>query len=155
MTTAPIDKEICWVFERDLSTLSCHAAIEIESLMINEYRGLKAVKGLADVISKSLSPAEHDPTKYSFIDPTTIVVMNRAIDDTNLSKRLNTIEDFIKESSLISVKLREITSDYEKTQRRDIDKLRSLRDFCLALSKQSSAYQQSFYDIEYQHPYRS
>jgi len=149
-----IENKIDWMFERDLSTLSCHAAIEIDSLITDEYRGLDSVQELSDMLSQKVIPLEQNMDSFLLLDTTAMAVMRYAIDENRSYEALTSMEDFTISAKSILQKLISTKDKYEQNQERDTEELTELREFCLALSKQASNYQLPLYDVNSKHPYK-
>ena len=79
--------------ENDLSAVTCHAAVELDNLILNRAVGVASVNCLVSMISKSI-PQEHDPASPNWLlDPTTIVVVNRAFGDASPTRHISTVEE--------------------------------------------------------------
>jgi hypothetical protein len=131
-----------------LSSLAICAAIEIDNLLIKEapYE-LKSLGDLIKELKESITPIEVQNQKR-FLDPTTVIVMSNAIQhsfQTPESGKLENIHQLVERSGEIIANLQELSSQTgEITANKE--NVAKLRDFCLFLSQQASAYEKPFYD---------
>jgi len=136
-------KEIIWELEGDFPSLSSIAAIELDNLILKKSTNLEGVKRLAAKISNSLSMTSNDPTA--------IVVMDMAMTDSQLSSPLETVDQLVEKAEEIIGRLKQIMAKPQKT---NITELKTMRNFCITLSKHASACEPSPYDMEPYHPFR-
>ncbi len=151
--TKTSNSTVCYL-EDDLSTLACHAAIELEHLIHDREFPFKlsALEQLIEALSEEI-PSESDcNSSDSFIDPTTIRVMNHAMIQYGNDK-LTTVKQLFDEARKITLSLREII-DLDRKGEKDSEKAENMKKFCLELSKSSAAYGPSSYRQRRKHPFQ-
>jgi hypothetical protein len=121
---------------RDLAWVACQAASELDNLLLGRSASIDAVKGLTSALSSSVVSGSGSAAPASLVDPTTTVVLTRALRESEPNLHGRTIEDLIKATVNLVEQLRHVapatTEDQQKT-------LRVLRAFCLALSRHAAA----------------
>ncbi len=149
---------IFWGFEEDLTSLACHAAIEIDNLILSKSDKMDAIKRLITVISNSgliLDPSEETNGRpWTQLNPSTVVALNWAIDDAKIAEKVDKIDELGKETRQIKNRLEVLSEDPQKELKKNAEKIKELRSFCLALSKRTLANKPSLYDLQPEHPHR-
>ena len=132
-----------WGSENDLSSLACRAAIDLDNLIIGRGTNLNGLRRLATAISTALSPSGHAADALP-LNPTAVVMMNRAIHDSNWSAEpLTSVEDLVKQAQQITDSLKHLAESVRPEENRaDTNSVR-LRIFCLSLSKLALASERS------------
>jgi len=134
-------------FDIDLASLACNAAIELDNILNGQSIELLYVNKLLSLMDSIIEIGPN--SQMSLSDPTALVVVNRAINDSKLlNEPRTTIGDFFNHSDKIKRLFEEVLSDADKVLREKKEIIESLSNFCLAISKQASAYGTSVYDIE-------
>ena len=121
-----------------LARVACYAASELDHLRVNPNTPLENVKRLRQAISQEVgAPGDHTP------DPGTITVFNWAFTDSKLFQPspTATIEDLLTEAKRVMSDLAAVLSDPSVYREVHPKQLEELRDVCLALSRQASAYE--------------
>ena len=150
-----VDESVVCEFESDLPALSCRAAGELDNLLTGRGIQKDAVRRLAVLISSALPIVEESSLPRSLFDPTTVVVMRQAIDDSAMTnKQLSTLNELVDQAGRIGDRLKGVAEDAEALKKRGPEEIKSLRSFCLALSKRASAQLPSIDEWEFPHPYR-
>lgn len=143
--TKPLDRTTCWPVDIDLPSLSCHAAAELDNIILGRATDLAATRQLTKLLSEDVSPGSLLPTPSSLLpDPVTAVIMTQAIDDALLSvSPLSTLHEVAAEAKKIQHRLQSVV---DAPQMQDEKDLREMRSFCLALSKRASTRQQQGFE---------
>ncbi len=134
----------------DLSSLACQAAISLDNLVIGEKSNLQSIIELAkkihSLVGKSASQSEPNPTA--------VVVMNRAIHDSQWSiDPLTRIEDLIQQASEITQQLTRLGTP-QVNQKPGESELMKLQTFCRTLSRLALASEHSRARTRPEHPFR-
>lgn len=132
----------------DLPLLACQAAIELDNYILGKSSELNAVNRLGRVLRDSIGTAEGATLEETFLDPSTVAVMTRALDASRWSKDLRTIKELIQEAAHIANNLESPSTDSAKHV------LEKMREFCATLSICASSYLQSIQETRAPHPYR-
>lgn len=131
--------------EGDLSSLACMAAIELDHLVLKKPTDLHATSKLAGRLSDVLG----DPSSSRLQSPTAVLVVKRAIQDSNWSQEpLVNVEDLVREASKISRELEQVASTDAPSD------LVKVRLFCVVLSKLALASERSQTHARPDHPFR-
>ena len=140
--------------EIDLSSLACDAAIELDNLILGKNSNTRAVRCLADLVLESLSVKPKSPMDAALLNPATVAVMHRAIDDSmTFSNPLTTVNQVIKEAGKIHKRFKSVSDNPDMCRQQDPNGLVEMRTFCLALSKHASAYDRSIDEWELRNPF--
>jgi hypothetical protein len=133
-----------WTGEHDLPIVACHAAIEIDDLHLNRQPiELESINRLVALISESI-PQTDGPSSPNWLhDPSTVVVVNRAINDALPSRQISTVTELVKEASRIISGFAELIDDPATFRQQKPEALIEMRAFCLALSRRASAAKKS------------
>ena len=105
-----------------------HAALEIDNIILNRSQKVIAINDLWELLNAKFSPA--DP------DLKTVTVIRDVLEKRGVTN-LNTVTAISSELQKFLDQLHEVISD---PKRHDQIKLAELRDFCLAISEEASAY---------------
>ena len=149
MPTTSIPPQECFLLsdiQNNLPSLACHAAIEIDNLIIGRENNATAVKKLMEKMSGSFEPDSSGVR--SLIDPTTAVAINRALKQSNYKNGLTSVSEVAAQTDEIKNWVTTITSRISNLSEEDKKNLASLRAFCLALSKSAAAYSCSIEDLQ-------
>ena len=139
----------------DLASLACDAAIELDNLILGRSEALDAVHRLATTISEVLSSTAQTSAQIAWLDPTTVVVMKRAIDDSIAPKTpVTTVPELVQEANKIKKRLIGLEGNTSSLKLQDMKDIEQMRAFCLALSKRASAQGQPLYDRKPDRPFR-
>lgn len=119
----------------DLSSLACHAAIELEGALGGRPLDIGAVGKLASIIASG-QYGSTDTTRSAFlIDPTATVVLSQAILDSNLVEGpIRREEELLPVMDTIADRLQRLAS-VDGAGSVGPQEVEKMRDFCLALSK--------------------
>jgi hypothetical protein len=121
-----------------LARIACYAATELDRLRVNASTPLAYVVRLREVISAEMgTPGE------STFDPATITVFSWALTDSKLFQPspTATIDDLLAEAKKVMEDLEAVTSEPANYRETHPQQLEVLRDVCLSLSRQASAYE--------------
>ena len=139
--------------EEDLSTLACYAAGEIDELRLgcnSELRYVSLLAGrISDLFENVEAPTgfEPPPTRNFLLDPSVVVVMQRAIGDSPFTtSTIKNVDDLVHKTSQIRESLTRLSELRTNEVNRTTPEFDKLRDFCLALCRQASAYKSSMDD---------
>jgi len=130
-------------FERDLPSVACWAAVELHNLLRNGGERLRAVQTLVSDIEDSFGALTEPTAPASLLDPTTAVVMNGAIHQTISQEPLNTVRDLAGRVMEVMEDLKALLADPRGFTTGKLDKVKQLRDFCVAVSKHASGFEPS------------
>jgi hypothetical protein len=137
----------------DLASLACDAAIELDNLILDRAREVAAVRKLSDRLAKELPDAPDFSSLKHLVDPSTLVVMSRAILETPWAGQASEVQELTRAAGKIAQRLLSVSSD-PGASRADIPGLEQLRTFCLALSRRAAAARGSAIETKTPHPYR-
>ena len=152
---ATVDSEVGELgLERDLPNVACHAAIELDNLLLDQPFGTDNIGRLISMISESIPQQGEAASAASLWDPSTVVVVNRAIGDSNPNSNISTIDDLVKEAKDIFAEFSELVENPMDFRQRQPEKVAEMRQFCLALSRRASAAKKSPYSRMPEHPFR-
>jgi hypothetical protein len=141
--------------ESDLSSLACHAAAELDNLLLGRSAELQAVERLAALLADRIEGVPEPASPNSMLDPTTAAVVKRAIgDSTTPATPLTTVHQLVQEAARIRKQLDRIIANPKNMKEAERSELESMRSFCLALSERASAEEESPFDREPSHPFR-
>jgi len=143
-----------WPMESDVPSLACQAAIELDNILLDRPCGTDSVCRLARIISRSI-PDEQDPSSANWLlDPTAVVVVNRAIGDSTRRQPFSTVKELVREAGELVQRFHKLIDDSEGFKKKNSDDLKKMRAFCLALSRRASAAKKSPHDRVPDHPFR-
>lgn len=131
----------------DLPLLASEAAIDIDNLLSNRAKDLKAMRGLAERLKNSLEMSEGGLIQ-SLMDPPTLLVLGEAVAHAVGKRSIEKIEDLLTDTFKISDELS--SADPLK----DIEALKRARDFCMGLSVAVVAYRKSIRALRQMRPFR-
>jgi len=145
--------------QEDLASLACHAALDLDDLLLDRTQGVESIAGLKVLLMDSLrlKDGEHkDGQGYSMVslDPATVIAMRYALSNTRTNFCPTTTQEIVKEADTLIKKLGEIAvnpSSYVSSNREGV---KALRDLCLALSRQATSRVPAFQDRLPKHPFR-
>ena len=81
MSTVELGERSSGILEslrRDLPSVACRAAVEIDNLILDRTSDLGAVKDLRDVLRESLVDIQEPALPTSLLNPTTAILVNGA-----------------------------------------------------------------------------
>lgn len=139
--------EKLYVLDPDLPILASDAAIALDDLLHKRHCNFKSVLSLAERLQKSFTIIPSNGQRSSLLDPATLAVLGEAINKSG--PRVTKIEDLIDKAFLIADVL--MTKTNTSGNRKELEWARS---FCVALSRLTSAYHKSVYDMRPSHPFR-
>ncbi|MBM4327003.1 MAG: hypothetical protein FJ118_07550 [Deltaproteobacteria bacterium] len=134
------------VLDADLPFLAVEAAIDIDNLLSNSGKDLKAMRKLADRLTKSVDKPNGTPR--SLMDPATLTVLGEALAQAGTTETLEKVDDLLLRAEKIS----QVLSSEDPTK--NLTELKEARAFCLALSREAAAYRNSLSDLRPSHPFR-
>jgi len=119
----------------DSASLSCYAATELDQLLLRGTESLENVKHFISFIENQVSEPKLER------NPETIMALNWAFVDSNLLRPSidTTIQDLFNEAGKITGSLRDVIKRPSYYRNTEAERLESLRDFCLFLSKRFAA----------------
>jgi hypothetical protein len=120
-----------------LAWVACQAATELDNLILGRSASIDAVRGLTSALSSSVVTGSPTTAPASLVDPTTTVVLTRALRESEPNLHGRTLEDLVNATVHLVEQLRQVaeparTAEQQKT-------LQVLRAFCLALSRHAAA----------------
>ena|ERR1700733_12289982 len=138
------------VHVEELPSLASLAAVELDDLLLGRPKRFDAVARLAKALSESVtSEGETRPTVQ--LDPTRLLVINRAFDDSRISAAdLTTVDELVQST----VELTRALEQFKQSTEPSVDHVQRLRSFCLALSRRASAVVYGNEDLEQRSPFR-
>lgn len=148
------DDAVLLQIENDLPSLACQAAIEIDDVILNRSRELKAVPRLATLIAESIPNVSDMATQASLLDPTAVVVVNRALMDSTFGPTLKKVEELVATTERMTQSLKDLTTNPPMFRSAKPDELKKMRAFCLALSRHASAADRTWEEESQRHPFR-
>lgn len=126
--------------EKDLASVACRAAIELDNHLLNRGKELGAISTLHKLVSESL-PTGHDPMAANWLrDPSAAVVINRAL---RQGTHTTQVDELVKQAHELLNQfssLLENPKEFVKQRRSDAEKM---REFCLALSRSAASTRRS------------
>jgi len=140
-------KKVLHVLDPDLALLASEAAIDIDNLLSNRSKDLKAMRDLAGRLKNSVEVSAGGPP-HSLMDPATLTVLGEAVAQAAGMTYAQKIEDLLAEAFKISDEL----SSEDPTK--NIEDLKRAGDFCMGLSMAVAAYRKSIRDLRPMHPFR-
>lgn len=126
-------------YEGDLASLACRAASEIDDLIIGQTPTFVAVKRLSEILSKLTGTS----SPSSLVDPTTAVILNRAIGSANLQVSKRSVDELLQETKRVTRILDGLAGEPDRFRTERITELKDLLTICLSLSRQASAFRRS------------
>lgn len=135
--------------DADLPMLASQAAIELDGLILGHQQPLAAAAQLASRLQQSI-PDDRSPLPKSLASPAFSLLSEAMVRGGVTDQPPTSVDELIREASRIARQLRgpEDPGDSDKSR------LRQLRDFCIALSRCSAAYQRSIHELRPPHPFR-
>jgi hypothetical protein len=127
-----------------LPFLAARAAMELDSLILAQQPSLDSVRQLASLLQGSTIVTSGQ--RQSLMDPATVDLVGRAI--VSQGNQVLTITDLADAAARIA---NDLAGAEQDPQRQLIEKM---REFCVALSREASAYLFSETDAEASHPFR-
>jgi len=146
------EADFLWSFHDDLATVSCYAAGEVDDLLLGRSKRFDAVKRLLEMIKTSLISEQVSTAPHSLVDPTAAVAMNRALESSEFTESMNTIDELLEQSGIVAKLLENIVVDPGKALEADRVKLEKLRSLCIELSNSALACEEPIEDIQPQLP---
>jgi len=112
-----------------LSSLACNVACSIDHKILGreEYINYSEIKQLSEILSNE-SRKNHDD-----LDPSGVLVLWHTLIKYHDNAKIKHVDELMPKVALVSSELRDI--DYKPKKR-----VKTLKDFCLSLSKQISVY---------------
>ena len=142
MEKAP-DMSILLEFGNDLTSLATHAATELDFAIHDESIGFGACKRLANYLCQMTGGDQsrgHAGAERLF-DPSTVVVIDRAIAGCGLWKSEETTNALLSQTKGLADRLRAIAEGGEgSSYKGDCPSLPQMWSFCLSLSKHASGF---------------
>lgn len=151
--TAPLSDHLSEspIWMRDLASVACQAATELDDLILKKQVSLDAVRRLTDQLSaKVVSGAVGGPV--NLVDPTTTVVISRALRDSEGSDP-NYLQDVASVARRVISQMGELPNATADESRTADAVLNMLRSFCLAVSKHAAAMTPTPFERR-EHPFR-
>ena len=152
--TDPEQNAISETLERDLPSLACRAAVELDNLGLGRSSGLESVRKLSLSLKKSLPEVADFASPSSLFDPTMAIVVNGAISDTKQAEPIRQMAELLGETKNITDRLENLLQDPDEFCRTSLDQVKELRSFCLALSKRAFGFKRPRQSRTPQHPFR-
>lgn len=135
------------VLDPDLSFLASEAAVEIDSVLSGESGELASVTELARRLQQSIDRPNNSQTARGLsADTATVTVLGQAVNLVDRQHPLTNVDELLARTEKIAQQLSSAV-----TTKRD-EELRLAQAFCLALSRCSSAYRKSVYELRPPHP---
>ena len=116
----------------DLASLASRAAIELDNLILNRPTSLEAARGLAEKLAEQM----HSSKGKNVPDISTVVALRRALIETPGLASATTLDELVKNAAAVTGWLSNAGPDAKAD-------LKSLRTFCVALSREATASQRS------------
>ncbi len=139
--------------EADLSTLACHAAIELGRPTRAETDGFRAVRGLVKRLTEQLEMPDwseegtDEQLRKSLFDPTTVVVMSDVISSLSQTEPKK-LRELLKGTERYTDELRKLIDDPVSYEKQNPSTLIKLREFCLKVAERAMKDRRSFLDLE-------
>jgi len=119
--------------------------MEIDALLQSKGGCLDAVRILAGVIVEK-TQVDDALSPRSLLDPSTVVMMNRAIRESSCADTPETISQLIEQAGELAQELKGLADQPPLPDESTVARLKQMRAFCLALSEQALAREQEWYD---------
>lgn len=149
------EKTELWELEGDLSSVACHAAIELDNLLLGKATDLKEVQRLirtiADVIPSVQEPSSIAPMLKN---ATTVVLIKRALHDSHPGTSVTKVDELVTHAKQIAESLNQLVINPKAFTEIQSDELHRMRSFCVALSKHALGSERSRYQTKPEHPFR-
>jgi hypothetical protein len=129
----------------ELALLASRAAVELDEILLGHDAGLGAVHELGVHLQSKLKLAEVGPVSTKLMDPTTVVMVRRA-----MNASLGAVDDITQ----LVLRAKEMTTDVGSAVG-DRGHIESARTFCVALSRIADAYGPATEDSGELHPFSS
>jgi len=152
--TDPEQNAIFETLERDLPSLACRAAVELDNLNLGRSSSLENVQKLSRSLKESLPEVADFASPSSLFDPTMAIVVNGAISDTRQAEPIRQMAKLLDETKNITDRFENLLRDPTEFCRTSLDEVKTLRSFCLALSKRAFAFKGPRQSRTPQHPFR-
>ena len=144
-----------WRLESDLASLACQAAIELDNLILDRPTAFESASRLVSAITESV-PENSDPfSPNSLLDPTVVLIVNRAIGDAIPGEPPTRVDDLVRCAARLMQELSDLIADPGRSRANRLPELKQMRLLCLALSKCAAAAMLSPEDRFPEHPFRS
>jgi hypothetical protein len=140
--------------EGDLASLACQAAIELDNLILDRSTTLDSVRRLVATIAESVPESMDVFSPSSLLDPTAVLVLNRAIGDTVPGKAPTRVDELVRQASRMMQQLSEMIANPGHSRVSRLPELKQMRSLCLAVSKHASAATPSPEERIPEHPFR-
>jgi hypothetical protein len=134
------------MFERDLASLACHAALDLDNLIRGQSQGLDSVTSLVGCFRERLSLRQEGNSVGLRMDPTTVVVMRRAFGQARPTVSVTSTQQFRQESMKMAERLGKVVAESDSVRNEEPEELQQLKRFCLAVSRGANALRPSFFD---------
>ncbi len=144
-----------WRLESDLASLACHAAIELDNFILERSTTFESVRRLASEIAESVPPNFDSFSPSSLLDPTAVLVLNRAISDAVPENAPTRVDELVRKAAQITQRLSALIDNPADFRATKLPELAQMRSLCLALSKHASAAMPSPEERFPEHPFRS
>ena len=154
MITDPEQGAIFETLERDLPSLACRAAVELDNLSLGRSTGLESVRKLSLSLQESLPEVADFASPSSLFDPTMAIVVNGAISDARQAEPIRQMTKLLSETKTITDRLDNLLQDPDEFCRTSLDQVKELRSFCLALSKRAFGSKRPRQSRAPRHPFR-
>jgi hypothetical protein len=158
MSTARLEKDAVLLTHQpgmDLSALACGAATELDNLARGKQTDLEMVKQLVEALPSCLTDEIDAAALRLHLDPTSVVVMKRAIDQSmSLPAGTDTMEGLEQVATKIWQDLQSVSRSPEAYKQGRQAEIQELRDFCLALSRSVATHRRLVSDWKPRNPYR-
>lgn len=136
------------VLDPNLPFLASEAAIELDGLLLGRKTELNSVLNLASQLRNTFKTSSDGLTTRSFMDPAIISVLGGAFNNSG-AHRVTSLRDLLTEAISLAD---ELVATKETMSNRD--NIEWLRAFCVSLSRLTSAYHKSIFDLKPQHPFK-
>lgn len=143
----PVQGSTQSVFGSNLTILASVAAIELDNLSLGRPTTIGAVPKLAEILMEAIPDQERAGGVRHLLDPVKADVFSQALRSAGLAQ-ITSISEISSQTRAMADKLASL-NDVS-----DVGVLRTLRDFCVALSQSAQAESESRYEDRMISPYR-
>jgi hypothetical protein len=143
-----------WRLESDLASLACQAAIELDNLILDRPTTFDSVRRLIATIAESVPDSARAFSPSSLLDPTAVLVLNRAIGDAVPGVAPNRVDELVRHAARMIQQLSDMIANPEHSRASRLSELKQMRLLCLAVSKHASAAIPSPEERIPDHPFR-
>lgn len=156
MPSLPVAEETeLWELEDDLSSVACHAAIELDNLLLGRTTDLKEVQRLIHTIADVIPTVEEPSSTAPMLkNATTVVLIKRALHDSHPGTSVTKVDELVTHAKLIAESLNQLVINTDAFTEKQPDELLRMRSFCVALSKHALGSERSRYQTKPEHPFR-